>query len=192
VTTTPLSDPLEPEGREPWNLLPAEPWPFLALCDELVGYLTQDADERLGYFAGETARVKLGPQQQFTSYVLRLPDGQAETRVATGDDELAISASDELGNYRLTAGGRSQRLDRGFSVNAPPQVSELTRVEPAEIIEALPKDRVHLAETLEDVEEYVNIGRSGKELYSWAIGLVAVIWGAEHVLANRFYRDFKG
>jgi hypothetical protein len=35
----------------------------------------------------------------------------------------------------------------------------------------------------------VNIGRRGRELYSWAIGLVALIWGAEHVLANRFYKE---
>jgi hypothetical protein len=189
VTTTPFSDPLEPEGREPWNVLPAEPWPFVALCDELVGYLAQDAAERLDYFAGETARVRLAPRQQITSYVLRLPDGQADTRVATGEDEVAVSISDALGNYRLTAGGRSQRLDRGFSVNASPQISELARLAPEKIVDALPKDRVRLADNLEAVEKYVNIGRSGHELYSWMIGLVALIWGAEHVLANRFYRE---
>lgn len=189
VTTTPFSDPLEPEGREPWNVLPAEPWPFVAICDELVGYLTQDGDERLDYFAGETARVRLGPQQQLTSYVLRLPDGQADTRVATGEEEVTVSVSELLGNYRLTAGGRSQRLDRGFSVNASPQVSDLKRAEPDTITQALPKERVRLAENLEAVEKYVNIGRSGRELYSWAIGLVALIWGAEHVLANRFYKE---
>ena len=86
-----------------------EPWPFVALCDQLVGYLAQDADERLDYLAGETARVRLAPQQQVASYVLRLPDGQAASRVAAGDDELAVSVTDALGNYRLTAGGAPQR-----------------------------------------------------------------------------------
>jgi len=189
VMTTPLSDPAEPEGRDPWNVLPLEAWPFIGLCDQLIGYLAQDSDERLAYLAGETARVRLAPGQQVTSYVLRTPDGQADTRVATGDDELAVSASGELGNYRLTAGGRSQRLDRGFSVNAPTELSELTRLEPEALTAALPKDRVQLADNLEAVEEYVNVGRSGRELYPWLIGLVALIWGAEHVLANRFYRE---
>ncbi|MBA3485202.1 MAG: BatA domain-containing protein [Pirellulales bacterium] len=189
TVTTPFSDPLEPEGREPWNTLTAEAWPFLMLCDELVGYLTQDADERLDYFAGETARVRLAPRQQITSYVLRLPDGQADTRVSTGEDEVAVSIADALGNYRLTAGGRSQRLDRGFSVNASPEISKLARMAPTAIVEALPKDRVQLADNLESVEKYVNIGRKGRELYAYAIGLVALIWGAEHVLANRFYRE---
>jgi hypothetical protein len=68
-------------------------------------------------------------------------------------------------------------------------VSDLKRADPDTITQALPKERVRLAENLEAVEKYVNIGRSGRELYSWAIGLVALIWGAEHVLANRFYKE---
>ena len=193
VTTTPFSDPLEPVGRETWNVLPAEPWPFVALCDNLIGFLAQDGDERLDYFAGETARIKLTPQQQVASYVLRLPDGQAGSRVATtGNDELAVSVTDAVGNYRLTAGGKSQKLDRGFSVNAPEELSELQRIDPEKLTSVLPKDRVRLAENLEAVEEYVDVGRSGRELFPWMIGLVAAIWGAEHLLANRFYREDKG
>jgi hypothetical protein len=55
----------------------------------------------------------------------------------------------------------------------------------------LPKDRVRLADNLDEVEAYVSVGRSGRELYPWAIALVAMVWGAEHVLANRFYRSTK-
>jgi hypothetical protein len=191
TAATPFSDPLTPEGRDAWNvfLAPEVAWPFVAVCDQLVGYLAQDAEERLDYLAGETARVRLGPQQQVSSYVLRMPDGQASSRVATGGEELAVGATDELGNYRLTAGGRTEKLDRGFSVNAPPEVSDLRRVDPAMLMATLPKDRVRLAESLDQVEEYVNVGRSGRELYPWAICLVALVWGAEHVLANRFYRQ---
>ncbi|HEX6962274.1 MAG TPA: BatA and WFA domain-containing protein [Lacipirellula sp.] len=189
TVTTPFSDPLTPEGREPWNVLPARPWPFVAICDELVGYLAQQGEERFTYFAGETARVRLPARQQSNKFVLRLPNGQADARMATGEDEIAISASESLGNYRLTAGGESQRLDRGFSVNPPPEVSELKRVDGEKIVDSLPEDRVRLADNLEAVEKYVNIGRRGRELYSWAIGLVALIWGAEHVLANRFYKE---
>jgi hypothetical protein len=188
--TTPVSDPLEPEGREAWNVLPAEAWPFVGICDQLAGYLAQDADERLDYLAGETARVRLPPGGQLSKYVLRAPSGQAESRMApTGEDELSFGVTDELGNYRITAGGRSQRLDRGFSVNAAPELSNLSRVEPGALTAALPKERVRVAENLDDVEEYVDIGRSGQELFPWAIGLVALVWGTEHLLSNRFYRD---
>jgi hypothetical protein len=186
--TTPLSDPLSPEGREAWNVLPGEPWPYVALCDQWTAYLAQDAEERLDYLAGETARLRLGPHQQVTNYALRTPDGQASFRVAPGGDELAVGVTDQLGNYRLTAGGRSEKLDRGFSVNAPPEVSALERADPAQLAAALPNDRVRWADNLDEVKEYVDVGRSGRELYPWAIALVAIVWGAEHVLANRFYR----
>jgi hypothetical protein len=191
TTTTPFSEPLTPEGRESWNVFasPEAAWPFVGVCDQLAGYLAQDADERLDYLAGETARVRLSPREQVTNYFLRTPDGQATGRVAVGGEELAVGVTDQLGNYRLTAGGRSGRLDRGFSVNAPPEVSELSRIDPAELVAALPKERVRLADELDEVEAYVNVGRSGRELYPWAIALVAIVWGAEHVLANRFYRQ---
>lgn len=193
TVTTPFSDPLNAEGREPWNSLLSTDvaYPFVALCDQLVGYLAQDADERLDYVAGETARLRLGPQVQMSNYVLRTPDGQASGRVATGDEELAVSVTDQLGNYRLTAGGEAKTLDRGFSVNAAPEMSELERVDPATFAAALPEDRFRLADDLDEVEAYVNVGRAGRELYPWAIALVALVWGAEHILANRFYRQPK-
>ncbi|BBO36149.1 vWA domain-containing protein [Lacipirellula parvula] len=192
VSTTPFSDSLDPVGRAAWNVLPAEAWPFIGIVDQLVGYLSQEGDERLDYLAGEAARLHLTQQQQVGSYVLRLPDGEAGSRVAaTGGDELAISVTDELGNYRLTAGGKSQRLDRGFSVNANAKLSDLARFDPEKLTAALPKDRFRLAENLEMVEEYVDVGRSGRELFPWAICLVAVIWGTEHLLANRFYGEGK-
>jgi hypothetical protein len=191
TVTTPFSDPPTPEGREPWNVLGSEEaaWPFVGVCDQLAGYLAQDAEEQLNYLAGETARVRLAPRQQVSNFVLRTPDGQGSGRIASGGDELAVGATDQLGNYRMTAGGRSEKLDRGFSVNAPPEASALERIDPATLLAALPPDRVRLADDLEEVEAYVNVGRSGRELYPWAIALVALVWGTEHVLANRFYRQ---
>jgi len=188
VVTTPFSDPPEPEGREPWNLLPMQAWPFLGVVDQLVGYLAQDAEGRFDYLAGETARVRVGRDARVANYVLRLPDGQATSRVAAGNGELAVGVTDALGNYRLTAGGERQQLDAGFSVNARAEASALAPLDPAKLAAALPQDRVKIAEDTSDVGQYVSAGNSGRELYPWAIMLVALVWGAEHVLANRFYR----
>jgi hypothetical protein len=193
ITTTPFSDPLEPEGREPWNVLPAEPWPFVILCEELTGYLAQEEDERLDYLAGETARIRLAPREQVGAFVLRQPDGQAESRMASaGESELAIGTTETLGNYRLTAGGQARRLDKGFSVNADPAASDLTRADRDELVAALPKKQVRLESDLAAVLARLSSDRSGRELYPWLIPLVAMAWGAEHLLANRFYRYSAG
>jgi len=102
---------------------------------------------------------------------------------------LSLSTTEELGNYRITSGGG--RLDRGISVNAPVELSDLARVDPQEFVANLPSDQVKLASDLADAEKLVDVGRAGRELFPWAIMLVAIVWSAEHVLANRFYRRTK-
>ena len=199
--TTPISDSLEPEGRDPWNVLtaPAVAWPFVAIVEELTGYLTQDSLGELTFAAGKTARVPLNAQQQISSYVLRQPDGQAMRRTATpGDRSLQVSVTDQLGNYSLTAGGdgvngeqanTGTRLDRGFSVNLPATATDLTRIEPSELLASFPEGRVEIAESLEDAQEYAHVGTRGRELFSWVMVLVTLVWCGEHLLANRFYRQ---
>ena len=189
---TPVSDPLQPQGREPWNLLPTgpEPWPFLALSDQLVGYLAQQGSDQLSFLAGETVNLQLSPKQQVSSYALYLPNGESVRRtLPPGEDTVLISTTRDLGNYRVASGGQKRTLNHGFSVNAPAEVSELERIEPELLVAQLPKKQVELASDLSEVERYVDIGRSGRELFPWAICLVALVWGAEHVLANRFYRE---
>ena len=88
----------------------------------------------------------------------------------------------------MQAGGRSGDLDRGFSVNASPDLSHLERIDPALLSADLPKSRVRVARDFGDVQRYVNVGRTGRELFPWAVSLVALVWCAEGLLANRFYR----
>ncbi|QEG33354.1 vWA domain-containing protein [Bythopirellula goksoeyrii] len=190
--TTPISDPLQPVGREPWNLLPThpEPWPFVALVNNIVGYLSRNEDQELNYGAGETVNLRLSPRQHVTDFVLRDPNGEGLRRtLPPGEDTIRISTTGQLGNYRVAAGGRSGSLDEGFSVNAAAELSRLEQADPEAILAALPEGRVHLANSLDDVEQYVNIGRRGKELFSWAILMVVFVWGSEHLLSNRFYRE---
>lgn len=189
--TTPWSDPLTPVGRESWNALPTQnpPWPFVALANQLIGYLSQSDAGELNFLAGETVNLQLSPKQQVTDFVLKEPEGEALRRtLPPGEDAIRISTTNELGNYRVAAGGRSGALDEGFSINAAADLSRLDRIDPVSLTAVFPKDRVHFAQSLDDVEEYVNIGRSGRELYPWAILFVAIVWGGEHWLANRFYR----
>ncbi len=189
---TPLSDPLEPKDREPWNLLPTgpEPWPFLALSNQLVGYLAQRGNDQHSFQAGETVNLQLSAKQQVSSYALYLPSGDSVRRsLPPGDDTIRIGTTGDLGNYRVAAGGQNRLLDRGFSINPSADISRLERIDAKELLAALPKDQVEIAANLGDVERFVDIGRSGRELFPWAISLVALVWGAEHLLSNRFYRE---
>jgi hypothetical protein len=186
--TTSLSD---AASAEPWNLLPtgSDPWPFLALANGLAEYLTGAGGEPLNFLAGQTVVVRLAPNEQVTSFALDMPGGTAVRQsLAPGQDDVSITSTDALGNYRVRAGGREGRLDRGFSVNAANENSQLERADFATIEDALGKGRVRLARTREEIEIRVGLGRVGRELFPALILALAFVLAAEQWLANRFYR----
>jgi hypothetical protein len=188
MMTTPVSDPAH---DDPWNLLPtgSDPWPFLALAHGMAKYLSGGADTQLNYLAGQTAMLRLSPDEQVTSFVLQMPDGEAVRQTLTpGQQDLSVASTDEPGNYRLRAGGRKGGLDRGFSVNYPAEMSRLERITLPQIADVVGKDRVRLARTRQEIEVRVGLGRFGRELFPALIVAVAVVLGAEQLLANRFYR----
>jgi hypothetical protein len=187
--TTPVSD---PAALEPWNLLPTgpDPWPFLALANGLAEYLTGGGGQQYNYLAGETVVLSLTPSEQVTSYVLELPGASAVRQtLAPGQTDLSITSTDAVGNYRVRAGGREGRLDRGFSVNAAVANTQLARADFAAIETALGKDRVRLARTQKEIEVRVGLGRVGRELFPVMILLLAAVLAAEGLLSNRFYRS---
>ena len=191
MMTTSVSD---PAYDDPWNLLPTapDPWPFLVLANGIAGYLSGASDAQLNYQAGQSVLLALSPEEQTTSYVLSMPGTSAVRQSLTpGQRDLSIASTDALGNYRVRAGGEEGRLDRGFSVNAPAELSRLERVAAEKIAESLGKERVRVARTQEEIEVRVGLGRVGRELFPTLIVVLALVLGAEQLLANRFYRTPK-
>jgi hypothetical protein len=193
MMTTPVSD---PAYDDPWNLLPTapEPWPFLALANGVAKYLAGAGDAQLNYVAGQSVVLRLTPEEVVSSYVLQMPASGTGTQTSAvrqaltpGQQDVTVAATDSIGNYRLRAGGKDGRLDRGFSVNLPPEISRLERAVPAEIIESLGRDRTRIATTQQEIELRVGLGRVGRELFPALIIAVALVLAAEQLLANRFY-----
>jgi hypothetical protein len=185
--TTPLSDPAH---DDPWNLLPTgpDPWPFIALANGVAEYLAGTGGVRLNYFVGQTVSLPLAPEEQVASYVLQMPDGGAVRQPLTpGQADLSIAVTEAAGNYRVRAGGQRQRLDRGFSVNLPGEVTRLERRPAGEIVAALGKNRARVARSRDEIEVRVGLARTGRELFPVVILLVALVLAAEQWLANRFY-----
>jgi hypothetical protein len=187
LMTTPVSDPAH---NDPWNLLPTgpEPWPFLALANGVVQYLTGVGKTPLNYQAGQTIVLPLSLEEQVSSFVLQLPDGSAVRQSLTpGQRNLSIATTDMPGNYRARAGGQRERLDRGFSVNVAPEMSHLDRIAAADAVKALGKERTYVATNRAELSTRVGLGRIGRELFPALILAVALFMAVEQWLANRFY-----
>jgi hypothetical protein len=189
MMTTSISD---RASEDAWNLLPTapDPWPFIALTNGIARYLTGAGQTQLNYTAGQTIVLPLSPSEQVSSYVLQLPDSSAVRQsLAAWQHDLSIAATDELGNYRVRAGGEQEKLDRGFSVNLPPEMSRLDRVAANDLIKSLGSERTRAARTRDEIEVRVGVGRVGHELFPALILAVALMMAIEQLLANRFYES---
>ncbi len=191
--TTPISDPPEERGRDPWNLLPtglAEPWPFVILSNELMLYLVGSSQERSNYLVGETVVVRLDADAQVPMVLLETPEGdRLRQSIDPREHALVVTSTTTPGNYRARAGGAGGRVDRGFSINLPPAATQLARVTETELTELLGEGNFHIARNRSEIDRNVNVGRVGQELFPYLIGLVAMAMACEHWLSNRFYRE---
>lgn len=189
LVTTSVSD---NPNQDPWSLLLSgeNAWPFFVLANEMAASLVGGTAPARNYFAGQTALVELNPEWPFRSYLLTQPDG-LEARLAPDLKQflLTVAATEQLGNYRLQAGGSEGGVDLGFSVNLPAAETRLERVAEDELARLLDPLPVHIARDEREIELDLSTGRVGRELFPAIILLVAVLLGLEHVVANRFYRQ---
>jgi hypothetical protein len=187
--TTPISD----DATDPdlWNLLPlgSEPWPFVMLSNEMLLYVVGSGEERLNYQAGETVTLRIPEAQRQLIFSLRSPDGEEFPQTVDQKSGLVtVSATNSAGNYLLRSGGTEGGVRRGFSINVPAINTDLARLTNDDLTELLGKGRFHLSRGRDEIERDVTLGRTGRELYPLLIILVALALGAEHLLANKFYR----
>jgi len=190
ILTTPLSD---RPSRNPWNLLPIG-WPFVALVDQMTSYLTGSADQHLNYPAGQTAVLRLDAAAERQGFLLTAPGGlQLPIPADLNRRELTVTATDQVGNYRLQAGGgragAEGPVNLGFSVNYAPAQTMLERLTDAELAATFGPVKHRLARTREQIDRDVSLGRVGRELFPSIILIVALVLGLEWLVANRFYRE---
>lgn len=189
VMTTPISDP--PHG-ETWNLLPGgeATWPFVILVNGMASYLVGSLDQTLNYSAGETVVLRLDPQHVRRSYAMSAP-GDFEVRLTPdlAQNTLVITSTDAVGNYRVAAGGTDDGYRSGFSVNLASEQTDLARTDEEQLQEIFGETPFRIARQRSELEGNVNRGRVGRELFPTLILLLAFVLAAEHILANRFYRE---
>ncbi|MEZ6114476.1 MAG: hypothetical protein R3C99_26220 [Pirellulaceae bacterium] len=114
------------------------------------------------------------------------PNAEPQEIAARGD-RLSIRFTENPGAYRLK-GNRGGPVVRGFSVNLPPEATELRRVESTRLDELLGEDRYQFARNRDEIELSVGEARAGREFYPTLLVLLAGALAMEQLLANRFYR----
>jgi hypothetical protein len=188
VLTTPVTDPIRPRGRPTWNelLTGDDAWPGFVLVNEMLLYLTGSSEARLNYVTGETAVLRNDPATQPERYELFTPLDEPQDVLAR-DGRLTVRFTDNPGAYRLR-GQRNGPVIRGFAVNLPPDVGDLTRLPPDKLKELLGQHHFQLARNQDEIDRAVGADRIGSEFYPLLMLLLVVALAGEQVLGNRFYR----
>ena len=186
--TTPVSD---RPNQNPWNLLPVgEAWPFMILVNQMAAYLVGGGNEHLNYFAGQTAVLQLDPESKRSNYLLTGPGGVSMPLSADPQhNRLVITVAEQPGNYRVRSGGREAGFDRGLSINLAPEQTQLERISKNELSEIFGLHKIRIAQTKEQIDRDISMGRVGRELFAPLILALAVFLALEAILANRFYRS---
>ena len=188
VMTTPISD---ADRGNPWNLMPiTDPWPLLILTNQTMLYLAGSTDQQLNYYAGQPATIMLDKGARYRTYLVTTPgDVDFPLSADPRQNSLTITSTDQPGNYRVLAGGRTAGANYGFSVNLTPRQTQLTRLTPDELAERFGPITYQVARNRGQIERNVSMARVGRELFPLLILLVALALAVEYVLANRFYRE---
>ena len=169
-------------GQPPRHLEPA--------ADRRGALAVRDAGQRIARCtwsaaaaSGSTTRrarpavVQLGSQRAvsdlFADHAARRPDSHAGRREAERRRRHLHRTAGQLSRCRPAAASRG--VDLGFSVNLPPQVSELDRVSDDDLQAVFGATEFRLARNRDEIDRSVSAGRVGQELFPYLILLLVVV-----------------
>jgi hypothetical protein len=155
----------------------------------VTGYLAGDAETpNFNFICGQPVTVPL-PSSPALSFTLFGPDANGLVIPRTkGENELRITQAVQPGNYAVFDPTTEKRI-ASFSINAPPEETQLDRV-PVDQIEALLGAGSVLAvergSTLSDAVQ--SHWLQPLELFPWLMIVVLLVLAVENLLANKFYK----
>jgi hypothetical protein len=187
--TTPLDvSHLDERGR--WNDY-LTTWFYLALVNKTMGYLAGDAEEaNYQYLSGQQVIVPLPATAHFSTSTLKGPGLSATEAIVPRvqkQAELTVTQAVTPGNYMLV--GDDGKWIASFSVNLPPEESQLARIPPERIEELFgPGAVLPLGHGTSLREALQGHWKQPLELFPWLMIVVLLALAVENFLANRFYR----
>jgi len=184
-----------PPGWKDWNnYADKESSFYVTLARQAIGYLTGDADRpTLNFLSGQgVPRVPVPIAGQAATYKL-YRDGPAppaasvaQVTVEAGQNEVRVPQAAEPGNYTL----RTEDGDAlaWFSVNLPPEESDLAKVAKGEIEAVLGPEAVLALEARTDLSDALrgHVSQPWEMMPALMLGLLLLL-AVENLLANKFY-----
>lgn len=188
LLTTDASLPANPNDR--WNNLPSpllDAWLFLAFVEQMTDYVSRFNEDLHMFYSGQSPVVRFPPTDEDRSFLLKTPDlKQSRHLLPAHETRLVFKDVPAPGHYAITP-TESREIVGAFSINVPPEESDLTRMTQSDLNDRLGEGRYKVAESLEKLKDDINAADLGQEIFPLLLVLVVVLFCGEHLVANRFY-----
>ncbi len=177
-------------GGSLWNNLVIENWAFLPLADSIMQELIGASDQQRNFTAGKPIEIAVPASQRFGQYLLRRP-GFRQTRgeLPLEESSILIADADDPGAYGIRPFESASTFQSAFSVNMKDEESDLSRITKDQLDNILGADRYSMVTRPEELQQIVRTGRLGIEVFPVLMGLVVLLFCAEHLMANFFYDE---
>lgn len=192
--TTPITDPVRPEDRRPWNsfMVDIGDWSFMyyLLINEISEYLATSQASSLNGFVGESFFLSSDSLDSPGRFALFRPNNQEPIEIPVEKGRVFVDFTRQPGSYRLSGlNTQNEPVQRGFSVNVATGISELTRIGKSQLDSILGKGHYLVAETEDQIVRNQGQGRVGLEFYPSLIRFLAILFLCELMFSNFFYRS---
>jgi len=191
LVATPVSD--TPDTVMIWNdwTRGEASWMFMLLATGIGKHLVGMGNQKFNFTIGEPVVLRPDSMTLPSSCLLGTPQGTSER--LTPDPvrrEIVIPSTTEPGNYTVRSGGLGQAaLNLGFSANIPSGTTTLQRVDGSVLDRHFGAGNYQVVRTPQEIEMGIARRRIGQEMYAAMMFLLACIFAAEYVFANRIYQS---
>jgi hypothetical protein len=178
------------DGGSQWNNFVVDNWSFLMLTDKILQHLTGASSTRRNFIAGQPIVIPVPASQRFDQYLLRRP-GLRQTRASLPAEESSVLLTDatDIGHYRLKPFESHSPFEAAFSINMRDEESDLEKIRDDQLTSMLPVNNLAIVHQIQDLQRAVRTGRLGVEVFPVLMGIIILLFCAEHLMANFFYDE---
>lgn len=176
-----------------WNNFPTPlvgSWMWIAFVQQLADYASGGGVELFNHQAGTEVVVSLPASPAQRQVWLQEPGFVKSPKTIPPDaTELTADRTDTAGHYTIQEGIDQLRPVTGFSANLPASESDLARATKDQLDEMLGAERYQLARSIDELKANIRSSDLGQEVFPILLVVLIVVFGGEHLVANRFYEE---
>jgi len=105
------------------------------------------------------------------------------------ESSVLITDATDVGHYRLNPFEARSPFEAAFAVNMRDDESNLEKIRDDQLNGLLAGGNVAIVHQAQELQRAVRMGRLGIEVFPVLMGLVILIFCAEHLMANFFYDE---